>query len=738
VKRRSRASSLLLITVLLVLAGGSQASAAGPYTLHLSTGLTLAGTVRDADGDPVAGAEVGVCTSTDDCFVSTDISAADGTYTVRGLVAGTYYVQAVPAEGVNALRSWYDGTPSGSHDPEAAITVLVDGDVDGIDLSLPDGFRITGVVKDPEGDPVAGVTVGAAGSSVPSDTSGVYEIVGLEPGTYNLSVYTPDNGEFPSGWLANGTVTESEDDATPTDVVDADVTAVDITLYRGRTISGHVTAPAGTPIEVSALDASIRYTFLVGAGGVFTVRGLFPGAYHLLFAVPENSVDSQFPYGIFNGNGKQLVAQDKPGVAIDVTAGSVTGVSAVLPALPSIGGTVRDANGPVAGAGIWACDPDNGCAAVHTAGDGTFRARNVPPGAYTIGAGAAGHVLVSYSAGRSIPDVDSGTPVAVGSSSVSVGIVLPLGGSIGGSVTGQGGVPLAGIDVSAGPSSGGISEFGPGGTVTGADGLFTVEGLADGGYVLAASAPWNSDYGFGYWSDAGTTQDVDDATVVYVDDATAPVVRAPKAALAGGTQLGTTSVPVRITWTATDPGSGLSSFRLQQSTNGGAWSTVASPLVATTTRSLTPSSTRTYRFRVRGADFSGNTSADVAGASLRVLRKVQGASSITYRRTWSTTKATAASGGSHRTTTASNASATFSFTGRSVAWVARRGSGYGKAKVYLDGTLVATVDLGGAGSWRRVVYAWNAPPSGRHKLMVVNLATSGRPRISVDAFAVIR
>jgi hypothetical protein len=735
---RAGARRGVLIGLIAASLGGPSSALAEDHTLQLQSGLRVSGAVRDVHGDPVADVVVGVCTAVDECFTSSGVSAADGSYVVRGLTAGSYYVQGYPDGDANVLSAWYAGTAVGSHAPGDAVPIDVQADVSGIDFSMPEGLRITGTVKDPEGHPVAGVTVAADGRPIPSDGTGAFQIVGLAPGSYQLFVEPPDTGVFPSGYVADGIVQESDEGATPVDVTTADVTGVQITLFRGRTISGKVTAPAGTPIEVSALDASIRYTFRAAADGSFTVRGLYPGSYHLLFAIPENGVDSQFPYGIFNGNGKVLTSQDHPGVAINVTAGNVGGISAVVPTLPSIQGTVRDASGPVKGAGVHLCDPDRGCAAVHAAADGTFRARNVPPGSYTIQAGAAGHVVIAYSAGRSIPDGFAGTPVTMGTSTISVALVLPIGGTISGSVTGAGSVPLPGIDVSASPTSGGIWEFGPGGAVTGADGSFSVPGLQDGEYVIQASPDPYSDYRFGYWSTGGVTPNYADATRIQIDDATAPVVGTPVASFGVGSQLGTTTVPVRLAWSAVDPGSGLSGFGVQQSTSGGAWTAVASPPLASTTRSLAPSTTRTYRFRVHGTDFSDNTSAYATGPAFRVLQSQQNASAVTTTGSWSTTTSSSASGGSYRSTTAGSATATFAFTGRAVAWAARTGSGFGKAKVYLDGKLLATVDLGGTAASRRVVFAWSGATSASHKLRIVNLATAGRPRISVDAFVVLR
>src|SRR5262245_18295777 len=98
------------------------------------------------------------------------MSAADGTCAVRGLTAASYYVQAFPEGNANVLSAWYAGTAEGSHAAADAVPVDVQDDVAGIDFSMPEGLRITGTVKDPEGHPVAGVLVGPDGRSIPSDS----------------------------------------------------------------------------------------------------------------------------------------------------------------------------------------------------------------------------------------------------------------------------------------------------------------------------------------------------------------------------------------------------------------------------------------------------------------------------------------------------------------------------------------------------------------------------------------
>ncbi len=736
----------IVVAAALVAPPVAVAASATGKNVQLPVGLSVSGIVMDTHGNPVAGASVGLCSSVDNCFDGGDgVSEADGTFTIQPVPDGSYLLQALAPEGTNLFGAWDIGMPGGSQDPADAVSIVVAANVAGREIHLADGLRITGLVKSPEGDPVPGAWVSAdgpvSGSSVASNVDGHYQVVGLTPGTYTLRVYGPDGSDFPSGVVVDGIVVAEDSEVVPTgyEVVAADLTDQDITLSRGRSISGTLVGATGKLVEVRALDASTSVLFPVDADGEFKVRGLYPGSYHLQFTVPE-SLGGNFPYGNYNGPGEVLVDQSTEGVAIDTTAGDVSGLQAALPVLPTLSGTVRDVAGPVANAMLNACDPDLGCARAVTGADGTWTVRNVPPGSYEIQAGAAHHVVIGYAAGRSNPDPYATIPVKVGTTSVGgVAIVLPLGNTISGRVTGPGGVPLAGIGVFAGLSSGGIWEFGPGGVETDANGNFTVSGLVSGSYKLSIDPPLGSPYRSGYWSGAGYTADWEDAALIPISDQTLPSVGPPGVSIHLGGILGRTSVPVEVRWSATDAGSNVKANRLQQQTNGGSWVTVSSPVTPSVIRALTASSTRTYRFRSRATDYAANSSTDRPGSTFRVLLSQQSSPAVAWRGTWKTVRATGASGGSYRATTARGASATFAFTGRAVAWVAMRGTGLGKASVSVDGATPVIIDLrAGSTQNRRIVFSKSWTTSARHTVKITCLGTANRPRVDIDAFTVIR
>src|SRR5829696_3477446 len=153
-----------------------------------------------------------------------------------------------------------------------------------------------------------------------------------------------------------------------------------------------------------------------------------------------------------------------------------------------------------------------------------------------------------------------------------------------------------------------------------------------------------------------------------------------------------TSVPVSITWSATDRGSGVFSYELQRSYNGGAWTSIALPsrLSTSVSRVLLSGS---YRFRVRARDRVGNWSGWVAGPTIRGSAIQETSTSTHWSSGWTTISSSAFSGGKARVATAAGANVRITTTARSLAWVTRRGPGRGLAQVYVDGVLAATIDL---------------------------------------------
>ena len=81
---------------------------------------------------------------------------------------------------------------------------------------------------------------------------------------------------------------------------------------------------------------------------------------------------------------------------------------------------------------------------------------------------------------------------------------------------------------------------------------------------------------------------------------------------------------------------------------------------------------------------------------------------------------------------------TRSFTGRAIALVGSKSPGRGKARVYIDGALAATIDFRrSSAAHRQVVFTRSWATAQPHTLKLVVLGTSGRPRVDVDAFVIV-
>jgi hypothetical protein len=86
---------------------------------------------------------------------------------------------------------------------------------------------------------------------------------------------------------------------------------------------------------------------------------------------------------------------------------------------------------------------------------------------------------------------------------------------------------------------------------------------------------------------------------------------------------------------------------------------------------------------------------------------------------------------------AKNASARFTFVGSKVAWYGPTGPTRGRAKVYVDGKYVRTVDLRPStfrARTRLFSRSWSQP--GSHSLTIRVVGTSGRPTVAIDEFLV--
>ena len=209
------------------------------------------------------------------------------------------------------------------------------------------------------------------------------------------------------------------------------------------------------------------------------------------------------------------------------------------------------------------------------------------------------------------------------------------------------------------------------------------------------------------------------------------------------------TIPVRLAWSAaTDNsgGSGIARYRLQQSTNGGAFTNGTLPSVMSTnlTRQLAPGA-NTYRFQVRATDKAGNASTLKVGPIFRVSAFQESSTTIVDTGAWTTAVLSGAYGGSVQHASGAGRKVTFSVPAgtKNVSLVSTKASNRGKAKVCVDPGTAAqsctTIDLYSPVSQpRSAVFSKAVSPATSHKVEVRVLgqkwSSSTGTRVDVDAF----
>ena len=274
------------------------------------TPASVAGTVYeddDADGAR-AGGEAGLAgrtvyadandNDTLDAGETSDVTAADGSYSLAGLSPGTYAVRVVAA-------GWTCSAPAAC---EHALTLASGQTATGEDFGLYTSAVISGRVTDDsdgDGSAAAGepglqgrtvwVDVDGGGDhdagepSTTTDANGDYTLPGVDPGTYTVRV------ELPSGWSC------SPDCSAAVTVGSGDTPSVPFNQYADAQLSGTVYDDAdesgarsageggldGLTVSLDAgADDTVDATTTTAVDGSYTFSGLRPGSYRVTVTAP--------------------------------------------------------------------------------------------------------------------------------------------------------------------------------------------------------------------------------------------------------------------------------------------------------------------------------------------------------------------------------------------------------------------------------------------------------------------
>ena len=224
---------------------------------------------------------------------------------------------------------------------------------------------------------------------------------------------------------------------------------------------------------------------------------------------------------------------------------------------------------------------------------------------------------------------------------------------------------------------------------------------------------------------SGETTTTTAATVIA--ETTAPTFTSkPTLALRTGT-VNTTAVPLTLSWKATDTAA-LKEVRLTAPVTK-----TYAPATTSAAHTAKPAVATTWSMTAH--DQAGNTTASSTSGTPVILQE----SAAVKSGTWSTRSSTSYLGGKSYSSASKNASLTWTFTGRSAAWVVSRATTSGQAHIYVDGVKTATVDLKSSTTkYRDVIWTKTWSSSSKHTIKIVVVGTSGRPTITTDGLVYLK
>ncbi len=319
----------------------------------------ISGTVFvDIDEDGLLAAEPGIAGATVDIHVDdgdgsfdaaldliadSQVTAADGTYTVSLLPPGLYFVNpsAVPAPALSPTISVPVGTTLSGGSPEvvdigytaeAVVSGVVFEDVtaDGDSTGDPGLVGVTVELRLDDGDGVFDPALDLVSASGVTDLAGAYSIAAA-PGDYFVYV---DESTLAAGFLPGGTVGQPSAmlslaslDTAAHDIGFARASSVSVTIFNDNDLDG--VADAGEPV-LSGVDVSLGplplLTQTTDGTGQVTFTDLVPGLLSLDVA------EATLPAGTLSPPTAAVP------IAVTTTSGSITELMVGYPQAAAIAG----------------------------------------------------------------------------------------------------------------------------------------------------------------------------------------------------------------------------------------------------------------------------------------------------------------------------------------------------------------------------------------------------------------
>jgi protocatechuate 3,4-dioxygenase beta subunit len=361
---------------------------------QMARGISVSGTVKDQNGEPIQGIGVSVNSTGQGGGASTQTDSS-GNYTTSALAPGDYRVQFNDwsSEPVWASQYWDAQLTYNS----ASILTVAPGDAPtrtGVNATLTKGASISGTVTGPDGEPAPGVCV----NGIVEDDNGQDSIRGTttrEDGSYTLDALPAttlkvvfqsckNSGTFITQWWDG---VENSDEAKPVSLESgAAVTGVDAKLIAAGAITGRITDPDGNGLEGVCAQATTS-TFFGGMGrsdgdGNYTILLSRGGAYKVQFIDCINEVPKYA--GEWWDNQPSAATAKTVNVAFGQKVGKVNAQMGYGGG-GTISGKVVNVNGaPMTSVCVIAYAPTNIARIEMVSEDGTYTIKNIPSGTYAV------------------------------------------------------------------------------------------------------------------------------------------------------------------------------------------------------------------------------------------------------------------------------------------------------------------------------------------------------------------
>ncbi len=399
--------------------------------------VTIRGTVRNVNGDPVSDVDVDIQESkaSTSTTIQTDTS---GNFSVTELSPGRYTVSTRTDAYFDYNRD-VDVLAGEDRALDIRLILIPEGGVEGLSGSL------VGVVQR-QGGVYSNILVEIVDSSTPTtitNPQGAY-LFNIRPGTYTLRFTAEDHDTVERD---NIVVSVGEETVVPTVVLEATPGSISGVVYREG-------APSETEgngnISISLVGSENSFT---QDDGTFTISGVPAGMYTLNASLDDFDTQSMASV-VVRGGGDTVV----PPLFLLRSRGDILGVV-------TLQGRAPDENSGIM-VGI-----DNIPYSTLTTANGSFLLSRVPVGTYSLSATADGFIGTGAASTFTI-SANTQTTVAAFELAIDPG-------SVEGMVTLEGESTHTGIDVSLSP--------GAYTTTTSATGAFSLTGVVEGAYTLTAS-----------------------------------------------------------------------------------------------------------------------------------------------------------------------------------------------------------------------------------------------------------